>query len=124
MPCPHKERIIAGSGRQGPIQGLLLPAGRLFLLSGEVGECLGISLPPHLGFSRTILLGKGGGVLVYFFSPRRQLFEGLSGKALSRDRGGSRVSAIIAARHEIWFAKYLKKVGAGFVFPLSLVNGN
>lgn len=54
----------------------------------------------------------------------RQLFEGLSAKELSRDRGGRRVSGIVAARHEIWFAKYLKKVGAGFVFSLSLVNAN
>jgi len=52
------------------------------------------------------------------------LFEGLSARELRRDRGGRRVSRIIAARHEIWFAKYLKKVGAGFVFSLSLVNGN
>lgn len=64
------------------------------------------------------------GLFFFPFFLLRQLFEGLSAKALSRDRGGSRVSGIIASRHEIWFAKYLKKVGAGFVFSLSLVNGN
>lgn len=95
---------------------------------------MGIFLSPHLGFSRTIVLGKGGGFFVgllvllwfFFFPLLRQLFEGLSAKELSRDRGSRhrRVSGIIAARHEIWFAKYLKKVGAGFVFSLSLVNGN
>lgn len=67
-----------------------------------------------------------GFVVVFFFPLLRQLFEGLSAKELSRDRGSRhrRVRGIIAARHEIWFAKYLKKVGAGFVFSLSLVNGN
>lgn len=54
----------------------------------------------------------------------RQLFEDLSAKKLRRNRGGRQVSGIIAARHEIWSTKYLKKVGAGFVFSLSLVNAN
>lgn len=58
-----------GSARQGPMQESRPPAVLLFLfLFWEVGECLGIFLSPHLGFSRTIVLGKGGGFFVVLFN--------------------------------------------------------
>lgn len=54
-----------GSARQGPIQESWLPAVLLFLfLFWEVG----IFLSPHLGFGRTMVLGKGGGFLVVLFN--------------------------------------------------------
>lgn len=54
-----------GSARQGPLQKLLSACRSTFLLFlfWEVGERLSVFLLPHLGFSRTIILGKGGGFL-------------------------------------------------------------
>lgn len=58
-----------GSARQEPVQESRVPVVVLFLfLFWEVGECLGFFLSPHLGFSRTIVLGKGGGFLVVLFN--------------------------------------------------------
>lgn len=58
-----------GSARQEPVQDSQAPAVLLFLfLFWEVGECLGIFHSPHLGFSRIIVLGMGGGFLVVLFN--------------------------------------------------------